>query len=267
MADDTWSRRLSQESRPAALCSPADSPPSEEPPCDEKKLIWPWLRPLLRSADRVGGAWLPAVLLVQLITGAALFAAVGLFCDHRGITVWSVATAADARIPVLPWSVVVYLSFELLFVVVALAAPRGRRGRRELVLVFQSFFAVGAISIATFMAFPCKVNGRGTLELQAGVFRSAFELIHGFDPPWNAWPSLHVSLSLLCFLALSRWYGTGRPLLRAGMAVWWLAIALSTLTTKQHYIFDVLTGAALGAATWRYYLAPAFVSVTERDVP
>ncbi len=63
------------------------------------------------------------------------------------------------------------------------------------------------------------------------------------DPPANAAPSLHVSLS--CLLAWALFYDRPR--------LWWLALLLavvvwlSTLYTAQHHLIDVVTGALLAS--------------------
>lgn len=41
---------------------------------------------------------------------------------------------------------------------------------------------------------------------------------------------------------------------------WALLISLSTLTTKQHYGYDVVAGAALGALAWKLSVIPLFKS-------
>ncbi len=68
--------------------------------------------------------------------------------------------------------------------------------------------------------------------------------VRSTDAPVNCLPSLHVCTVTLCVLALrgSRWF---RP-----AAVAALPLAASTLTFKQHYVVDAVTGAALGCVAW-----------------
>ncbi len=221
--------------------------------------VWPWFRSLLRRHARCGGRLVPLALLSMLLaTGVLGYGGVAQWCAARGRVVWDVSTRLDEAVPTWPWTIVVYLSFQVLFVVAAFSAPRDARGQRELVLLFQSLFGVGVLSLTLFVAAPCEVLGRDALELHSGAFAGLIALVHRSDPPWNAWPSLHVSQSLLCALALARWRAAHRLWLRVALAALWIAISLSTLTTKQHYIFDVLTGAWLGWAAWTWYLKRAF---------
>src|SRR5438105_3814233 len=62
------------------------------------------------------------------------------------------------------------------------------------------------------------------------------------DPPANAAPSLHVSLTCLMAIALLRDFRRWWPITFAGIALVWLA----TLFTWQHHLIDVGTGALLG---------------------
>ena len=61
------------------------------------------------------------------------------------------------------------------------------------------------------------------------------------EPPANAAPSLHVSLTCLLAWALIRDYRGGWPIWFAFAAVVWAA----TLFTWQHHLIDVVTGALL----------------------
>jgi membrane-associated phospholipid phosphatase len=65
--------------------------------------------------------------------------------------------------------------------------------------------------------------------------------VQHIDPPGNVFPSLHVAhTSMLAFLLLR-----DRPRLGRLALVMATALALSTLTTKQHFIADVLSGYTL----------------------
>jgi hypothetical protein len=62
------------------------------------------------------------------------------------------------------------------------------------------------------------------------------------DPPANAAPSLHVSLTCLLALALLRDFPRWWPVTIIGIGLVWLA----TLLTWQHHLIDVAAGAILG---------------------
>jgi hypothetical protein len=52
------------------------------------------------------------------------------------------------------------------------------------------------------------------------------------------------------------------------MALWilWTALAFSTLTTKQHFLWDALTGFALGLAGWWFGLRSALRHLSKKRI-
>jgi membrane-associated phospholipid phosphatase len=79
---------------------------------------------------------------------------------------------------------------------------------------------------------------------------SVFFRLRETDTPANCCPSLHVSsvyLSSLLFLH-------DRKRMFPFFFTWGTAIAVSTLTTKQHYFIDVITGLIMAAfAHWIFH--------------
>lgn len=76
-----------------------------------------------------------------------------------------------------------------------------------------------------------------------------FAMLQGVDATGNACPSMHVAVAIFSALCLERLLvnlraPAGTRLLNAA---WFLAIAWSTLATKQHVALDVAAGAVLGA--------------------
>jgi membrane-associated phospholipid phosphatase len=67
------------------------------------------------------------------------------------------------------------------------------------------------------------------------------QMVEVDEPPANAAPSLHVSLTCLLAMALIRDFPRWWPVWFAGIAMVWL----STLMTRQHHLIDVATGALL----------------------
>ena len=73
-------------------------------------------------------------------------------------------------------------------------------------------------------------------------------MLQGVDAAGNACPSLHVAVATFTVIRLRAVLRQiGAPvLLHAINTVWFVAIALSTLATKQHVVLDVVAGALLG---------------------
>jgi len=77
-----------------------------------------------------------------------------------------------------------------------------------------------------------------------------FALLQGVDAPGNACPSMHVAVAIFSAIGLGQVLRQVRaPLtLRLANVVWFVAIAYSTLATKQHVALDAVAGALLGLA-------------------
>jgi hypothetical protein len=106
---------------------------------------------------------------------------------------------------------------------------------RGLVIVFASlaFFIVLPTQTAVRPAGPAPGEG-----LTALVYN---QMIAIDEPPANAAPSLHVSLTCLLALALVRDFPRSWAAVFGGVGLVWLA----TLLTRQHHLVDVATGVLL----------------------
>lgn len=83
------------------------------------------------------------------------------------------------------------------------------------------------------------------------VFTQAVSFLWGIDTPTNLWPSIHVYNSLGAHFALSRSSALhGRKGIKIASCVLAVSIILSTMFIKQHSVFDVATGIALGAVMY-----------------
>lgn len=130
-------------------------------------------------------------------------------------------------IPFIGWTSYIYLS---LFIYVPLAIyliPKERHNRTILAL---SIMCVTHFII--FIFFP-------TIYPRASINTGfiMFELLKIVDAPTNCFPSLHVAISMFLALALLRTRGDKLSVI---IFFWAIIISLSTLTTKQHYVWDVL---------------------------
>ena len=159
---------------------------------------------------------------------------------------WDMTTALDRAIPFLPWTVAVYAAaFLFWFVNYNLAAePCDSRAWR-----FLTADILGkAVCLVIFLALPT-TNVRPDLP-EGTPMGWAMRFIWLMDPADNLFPSVHCLNSWLCWAAvrgrrdIPSWYRVF-SLLAA------LAICLSTLTTRQHVIADVVAGVALAELAWQ----------------
>jgi membrane-associated phospholipid phosphatase len=112
-----------------------------------------------------------------------------------------------------------------------------------------------AASLVVFVVVPVTSTGLridpGTLDPRR--FASwAVALVYRVDPPYNLFPSLHLSIALLAAGAAwkaKRAYGVAAL---AGGAL----IAVSICTVKQHFVLDAAGAAALSAGIYTLVLRP-----------
>jgi membrane-associated phospholipid phosphatase len=87
-----------------------------------------------------------------------------------------------------------------------------------------------------------------------GWAASLVQHVYTNDRTYNAFPSMHLWVSVTITLYMGRWKPKWRVLLWAATIV----VALSTLFTGQHWILDVVGGTLL--AVLCYYLGPAIAA-------
>ena len=147
-------------------------------------------------------------------------------------------TRFDDAIPFWPWTAWCYLPFYAGVFIIAIAAFKRRalfNGAVRAVLVVMSIGAICHIFIGA--EYP-----RPVLHPPYADFSATFmAAVQGIDPPGNVFPSLHVAHTTMLSLILIK----DRPRLGAVALVMATLLAISTLTTKQHFIADVLAGYAL----------------------
>ena|SRR5687767_14622130 len=146
-------------------------------------------------------------------------------------------TSWDEWFPYQPAWVWVYLLPYLIGpVVIGFITPATFRWfvRRGLVVV--------SLSLILFILVPTQVAPRPAEHGLVGITAMIYENMIAIDePPANAAPSLHVSLTCLLGLALLRDFPRWWPATALGVLLVWLA----TLFTRQHHLIDVATGALL----------------------
>jgi hypothetical protein len=96
------------------------------------------------------------------------------------------------------------------------------------------------LSLLFFIMVPTQVAPRPSQHaLEPGLTAWIYDNMVAIDePPANAAPSLHVSLTCLLGLALFRDFPKWWPATALGVGLVWLA----TLLTRQHHLIDIFTG-------------------------
>lgn len=144
----------------------------------------------------------------------------------------------ERHIPFLAWTIVPYWSIDLLYGI-SLALCRSRQELRRHV---RRLFCAQAICVAGFLLCPLRFSFERPVA--EGLFGTMFDILMGFDKPFNQAPSLHICLLVILWRHYARHVPGG--LARAIMHGWFALIGLSVLTTYQHHFVDVVAGAWAG---------------------
>jgi len=144
----------------------------------------------------------------------------------------------ERHIPFWPWTIVPYWIIDALYGgSLFLCATR-----RELDTHALRLLSAQVIAVACFIAFPHRFTF--THPPADGAFGALFDLLLGFDRPFNQLPSLHVALAAILWTLYAR--KAQSAVARAAVDVAFVLICASVLTTYQHHFVDIPTGAALG---------------------
>ncbi len=173
-----------------------------------------------------------------LLAGLSIF-----FFTSYNLTNWYTANLSDvgslvfsweSLIPLWPWTIVPYWSIDLMYGLAILLAS----SKQSLKILCLRLFSAQIICITCFLIFPLKFSfERPNLDGFLGLW---FDVLMGFDKPFNQAPSLHITLLVILWQFYNSYFQSKFNQLL--LHVWCFLIALSVLTTWQHHFFDVPTG-------------------------
>ena len=207
----------------------------------------------VKNGSAYGVALLPGILTAVVfrsllagiaVTLAPMYFVIGFML--RGLPAHRPMLAIDRAWPLRPEWMFVYGSLYVFVVILPFFVVRQRElGQRTL----RAYISVMLVAYTGFLLYPTLAPPRG--EIADGGFAVwTLRLMYDLDTPYNCFPSLHVAYAFIAALACYRVHrGVGLA------ALFWAAlIGVSTLFTKQHYIVDVLAGAAMGSAAYLIFL-------------
>ena len=144
----------------------------------------------------------------------------------------------DAAIPFVEETIWIYLT-QFLLLPSAIVAARDDCDRTR---AFYALLLATVLAAVVFVAWPTRLPRPEVTAI--GATSLAWGMLYLTDTPFNCFPSLHVALAAIAGVALWRrgW--------RLAALLWPGAIAVSTLTTRQHVAWDVAGGLALAGLAW-----------------
>ncbi|MCJ8160759.1 phosphatase PAP2/dual specificity phosphatase family protein [Acinetobacter zhairhuonensis] len=150
----------------------------------------------------------------------------------------SIVFSWEKHIPLWAWTIVPYWSIDLFYGLSLLLCWN----KFELKQHVLRLFSAQLISISCFLLFPLKFTFERP-ELH-GFFGLWFDILMGFDKPFNQAPSLHIVLLMILWDFYRRHVASAY---RWIVHLWSFLIGLSVLTTWQHHFIDIPTGIWVGA--------------------
>lgn len=153
----------------------------------------------------------------------------------------------DEKIPLIPWTVVIYLGCYLFWIVNYVI---GCRQDQEKAFRFMSAdFLAKLVCLLCFLVYPT-TNIRPDIT-GTSLWDELIKFLYRVDAADNLFPSIHCLTSYFCFIAvrnnkkIPRWYQVLSLFIT-------ISICLSTLTTKQHVLIDVAAGVLLAEISWLF---------------
>lgn len=158
--------------------------------------------------------------------------------------VGSIVLSWEHYVPFLAWTIVPYWSINL-FYGLSLLLNDTKRGVDRLA---GRYLTAQIVAVICFILFP--LTATFVRPETSGLPGFLFDILGGFDKPFNQAPSLHIALLVIIW---DHWRQRLGGLLKYTWYLWCLLIGLSVLTTWQHHFIDIPTGALLGFfALWLF---------------
>lgn len=163
--------------------------------------------------------------------------------------------ALDQSIPLQPSWVFVYGSLYLFLILLPAFVVRDDELIRRTLFAYLSVWTTAYLCFLVYPTVAPRPESVGGDSLAAWGLRT----LYASDPPYNCFPSLHVAHSFVSAFAVRRVHRR----LGSLAVVCATLVGISTLFTKQHYVADVVTGAALAWVAYTLFARGA----RHREVP
>ncbi len=208
-------------------------------------------------------------ILLPLFVGGFFLLAIGIpygitnrISEFIGWTAFDPKLPLDSFIPYVPMMNIAYFSFYIYYVLIPLFA-RTDLHHKCAIIFSQRLFVVTLPVFLMFLFLPVEVDLRSEVEGE-DILTRLLSLIHGVDQPYNAWPSLHVGHSLCVVLSVPLVYNINK-FAHAALWIAWLLLSISTMTTQQHYLFDVITGILFALIVHYKFIRPVVTKCIEGE--
>lgn len=175
---------------------------------------------------------------------------------------YNLSNRLDDQIPLIPWTVVIYFGCYVLWIVNYVLGCR--QERKTAFRFISADFLAKIICMICFVIFPT-TNVRPIISGNT-IWDVGMRLLYRMDAADNLFPSIHCLTSWFCYIAVREndkiplWY-------RRFSAFAAVLVFISTLTTKQHVLIDVVAGVALAEGCYYFVKKSKFALKYESWMP
>lgn len=164
----------------------------------------------------------------------------------------------DTMVPFLPWTVSIYLSCYIFWMANYIIGVR--QDRKEAFRLISADFFAKTICLLCFLIFPT-TNIRPEVGNE-GLWNYLMNYVYESDAADNLFPSIHCLTSWFCYIAVRKNKSIPKPYLMFSL-FYAISVCISTLTTKQHVLIDVIGG--IGLAEGSYFIVQyGFAGIYEK---
>lgn len=141
----------------------------------------------------------------------------------------------ERSIPFIPWTIIPYMAGRLFFCLVFFCC----KSKEQLKTLTLRMLFVICIAGFCFVTVPLRFSFAKP-EVPNALLNLPFSFLTQFDSPFNQSPSLHIAFAFVFWSVLKevdKW--------RLFFMISLILVGISTLTTYQHHLVDILTGTVL----------------------
>lgn len=206
--------------------------------------------------------WMPRRVVIELLILLVvhLSSYYGAKAIIAGGDYYNVALPIDDRIPLVPWTVIIYYGCFLFWLYAYTNILRNET---------ETYRYMCAEIIGKIICFICYVLIPTAMirpEVTAtGFFPDVIRMMYSIDPPNALFPSMHCFVSWMCVVGL-RDKPEFSVKYRVMSVVAAILVFIATLTTKQHVVIDIISAVALAEFVW--YIAKFIpIKIKSQSIP
>ena len=164
----------------------------------------------------------------------------------RNWNLHSLAIPLDKQIPLIPWTIVIYFGCYIFWIIGYLY--NAAMDKRHCYRFLMADWLAKAVCFICYVVYPT-TNTRPEI-VGSDIWAQLMRFLYSMDAADNLFPSIHCLVSWLCYIGI-RGNKKVPQWIRTTFCICAIAVFISTLTTKQHVIYDVVAGVALVEVTYR----------------